>query len=133
MSSFYGDVNAQVDAVCAELAATPQVGGTRARSYTRTVCVTHARTRAHAHSTHAPPPCRRRFFFFCVPQLVAAGGYNAVGFSQGGQFLRALVERCQHKAGPKAATLVTLGAQHMGVQNAPGCRCANVLTLVVHV
>mmetsp|Transcript_20004 Transcript_20004/g.50763 ORF Transcript_20004/g.50763 Transcript_20004/m.50763 type:complete len:310 (+) Transcript_20004:53-982(+) len=53
-----------------------------------------------------------------TPQL--ARGYNAVGFSQGGQFLRAVVERCQH-LGPRARTLVTLGAQHQGVANVPGC------------
>ncbi|KAL6754909.1 palmitoyl protein thioesterase [Haematococcus lacustris] len=53
-----------------------------------------------------------------TPEL--AGGYNAVGFSQGGQFLRAVVQRCQH-TGPTAHTLVTLGAQHQGVTNVPGC------------
>ncbi|KAG2494900.1 hypothetical protein HYH03_006835 [Edaphochlamys debaryana] len=50
-----------------------------------------------------------------------AGGYNAVGFSQGGQFLRAVVQRCQH-IGPPCRTLVTMGAQHQGVMNVPGCR-----------
>ncbi|KAJ9505000.1 hypothetical protein QJQ45_013627 [Haematococcus lacustris] len=54
-----------------------------------------------------------------TPEL--AGGYNAVGFSQGGQFLRAVVQRCQH-TGPTAHTLVTLGAQHQGVTNVPGCK-----------
>ncbi|KXZ55785.1 hypothetical protein GPECTOR_2g1335 [Gonium pectorale] len=49
------------------------------------------------------------------------GGYNAVGFSQGGQFLRAVAQRCQH-TGPRMRTLVTLGAQHQGVMNVPGCR-----------
>lgn len=47
-------------------------------------------------------------------------GYNAVGFSQGGQFMRAVVERCQH-TGPKVHTLVTLGGQHQGVMNVPKC------------
>ncbi|EFJ40725.1 hypothetical protein VOLCADRAFT_84379 [Volvox carteri f. nagariensis] len=50
------------------------------------------------------------------------GGYNAVGFSQGGQFLRAVAERCQHTGGPLMRTLVTMGAQHQGVMNVPGCR-----------
>ncbi|KAG2434217.1 hypothetical protein HXX76_007943 [Chlamydomonas incerta] len=49
-----------------------------------------------------------------------AGGYNAVGFSQGGQFLRAVAERCQH-TGPRMHALVTMGGQHQGVMNAPGC------------
>eukprot|EP00877_Chromochloris_zofingiensis_P005879 jgi/Chrzof1/1544/Cz10g11240.t1 len=47
------------------------------------------------------------------------GGFHAVGFSQGGQFMRALVERCD---GLNVHTLVTMGAQHQGVINTPGCR-----------
>jgi hypothetical protein len=39
---------------------------------------------------------------------------------QGGQFMRAVVQRCQHM-GPRMHTLVTLGAQHQGVMAAPGC------------
>lgn len=39
---------------------------------------------------------------------------------QGGQFMRAVAERCQH-VGPKMHTLVTMGAQHQGVANVPGC------------
>lgn len=38
----------------------------------------------------------------------------------GGQFMRAVVERCQH-TGPKVHTLVTLGGQHQGVMNVPSC------------
>lgn len=53
-----------------------------------------------------------------IPQL--ADGYNAVGVSQGSQFLRAVVERCQHTA-PKMHTLVSLGGQHQGVSSPPGC------------
>ena len=53
-----------------------------------------------------------------TPEL--SGGYNAVGFSQGGQFLRAVAERCQH-TGPAMNILVTLGSQHQGVLNVPGC------------
>lgn len=53
-----------------------------------------------------------------VPQL--RDGYNAVGFSQGGQFLRAVAERCQH-LGPKMHVLVTMGGQHEGVNTIPGC------------
>lgn len=39
---------------------------------------------------------------------------------QGGQFLRAVAERCQH-LGPRMHTLVTMGGQHQGVANVPGC------------
>ncbi|CAL8468865.1 g8406 [Coccomyxa elongata] len=53
-----------------------------------------------------------------IPEL--ANGYNAVGFSQGGQFMRAVAERCQH-TGPKMHTLITMGAQHQGVMNVPEC------------
>ena len=51
-----------------------------------------------------------------VPEL--KGGFHAVGFSQGGQFLRAYVQRCN---APPVKTLVTMGGQHMGVSNLPGC------------
>ncbi|KAK9831273.1 hypothetical protein WJX74_010098 [Apatococcus lobatus] len=47
-------------------------------------------------------------------------GYNAIGFSQGGQFLRAVAERCNHN-GPRMAKLVTLGSQHQGIMNVPEC------------
>ena len=46
------------------------------------------------------------------PEL--AGGFNGIGFSQGSQFMRGVLERCQHK-GPKMARLITLGGQHQGV------------------
>lgn len=49
------------------------------------------------------------------------GGWNAVGFSQGGQFLRAVLERCGHEL-PPLHRLITMGAQHQGVMNVPGCR-----------
>jgi len=73
-SSFYGNVNAQVDEVCSKLAGVKEL----------------------------------------------EGGFNMVGFSQGGQFLRAVVERCAHKL-PPIHTLITLGGQHQGVVNTPGC------------
>jgi len=46
------------------------------------------------------------------------GGFNALGFSQGGQFLRAYVERCNN---PPVHNLVTYGSQHMGISDLPGC------------
>ncbi|KAF9929370.1 hypothetical protein FBU30_001636 [Linnemannia zychae] len=51
-----------------------------------------------------------------IPEL--SGGFNAVGFSQGGQFLRAYVQRCNS---PPIHNLVTVGAQHGGVSDIPGC------------
>lgn len=45
-------------------------------------------------------------------------GYHAVGFSQGGQFLRAVAQRCPS---PPMINLVTLGAQHQGVYGLPRC------------
>ncbi|KAK8375984.1 hypothetical protein O3P69_008602 [Scylla paramamosain] len=46
------------------------------------------------------------------------GGYHAMGFSQGGQFLRAVAERCPN---PSMKNLVTLGGQHEGVFGLPSC------------
>lgn len=45
-----------------------------------------------------------------VPEL--AHGFNAIGFSQGGQFLRGYVERCND---PPLKTLITFGSQHNGI------------------
>jgi len=45
-------------------------------------------------------------------------GYNAVGFSQGGQFLRAVAQRCPN---PPMKNLVTIAGQHQGVFGIPGC------------
>lgn len=46
------------------------------------------------------------------------GGYHAMGFSQGGQFLRAVAERCPE---PAMHNLITFGAQHQGVFGIPNC------------
>lgn len=50
------------------------------------------------------------------PNLQA--GYNAIGFSQGGQFLRAVAQRCPS---PPMKNLITVGAQHQGVFGLPNC------------
>lgn len=50
------------------------------------------------------------------PEL--AEGYNAIGFSQGGQFLRAVAQRCPS---PPMKNLVTFGGQHQGVYGFPNC------------
>lgn len=63
-ASIYGNVNDQVDQVCAQLERIPQL----------------------------------------------ARGFDAVGFSQGGQFMRAYVQRCN---APRVHNLMTFGSQHM--------------------
>ncbi|CAK9304711.1 unnamed protein product [Gordionus sp. m RMFG-2023] len=45
-------------------------------------------------------------------------GYNAIGFSQGGQFLRGLAQRCPQ---PPMHNLISLGGQHQGVYGLPRC------------
>ncbi|GAA5969274.1 hypothetical protein JCM8115_006746 [Rhodotorula mucilaginosa] len=49
--------------------------------------------------------------------------FDAIGFSQGGQFLRALVERCNGAplGGVTVRNLITLGSQHMGISALPPC------------
>ena len=50
------------------------------------------------------------------PEL--ADGYNAVGFSQGSQFLRGVAQTCPE---PPMKNLVTIHGQHHGVFGFPGC------------
>ena len=47
-------------------------------------------------------------------------GYNAIGFSQGGQFLRAVAQKCPN---PPMKNLVTIAGQHQGVFGIPGNFC----------
>nr|AEE62011.1 unknown [Dendroctonus ponderosae] len=47
-----------------------------------------------------------------------ANGFNAIGFSQGAQFLRALVQRCPT---PRIKNLISVGGQHQGVYGLPNC------------
>lgn len=47
-----------------------------------------------------------------------AKGYNALGFSQGGQFFRAIAQRCPT---PPINYLLTFGSQHQGVYGIPKC------------
>ncbi|KAJ6495588.1 palmitoyl-protein thioesterase [Mycena vitilis] len=51
-----------------------------------------------------------------IPEL--EGGFDAIGFSQGGQFLRAYVERYNS---PPIHNLITFGSQHMGISDIPVC------------
>lgn len=73
-ATFWGDVNEQVDTVCAQLAA-DQI-------------------------------------------LSTAPAIDAVGFSQGGQFLRAYVQRCNR---PPVRNLLTFGSQHNGIMDYKSC------------
>lgn len=45
-------------------------------------------------------------------------GYNAIGFSQGAQFLRAIIQRCPN---PPIKNFISLGGQHQGVFGLPNC------------
>jgi len=47
-----------------------------------------------------------------------ANGFNALGFSQGGQFLRAVVQRCPSV---NMVNLISFGGQHQGVYGLPRC------------
>lgn len=52
--------------------------------------------------------------------LSQAPGLNALGFSQGGQFLRGLVERCGDRV--PIQNLVTFGSQHNGIAKYQLCK-----------
>lgn len=47
-----------------------------------------------------------------------AKGYNAIGFSQGGQFLRGLAQRYPD---PPMLNLISVGGQHQGIYGFPRC------------
>lgn len=79
-ASFYGNVTAQLDEVCALLA-------------------------AH-------------------PILSTAPAVDAIGFSQGGLFLRGYAERC---AAPPIRSLVTFGSPHTGIAEFKECGAADLL------
>ncbi|KAI9757905.1 MAG: hypothetical protein M1815_005879 [Lichina confinis] len=52
------------------------------------------------------------------PILAFTPVVDALGFSQGGQFLRALIERCNHL---RVRSLVTFGSQHNGIAEFQNC------------
>ena len=52
------------------------------------------------------------------PILSTAPAIDAIGFSQGGQFLRGYVERCNT---PPVRSLLTFGSQHNGIVQFKGC------------
>ena len=55
------------------------------------------------------------------PILSTAPAIDAVGFSQGGQFLRGYIERCAHWA-PPVRSLITFGSQHNGISEFQKCK-----------
>ncbi|KAL8713821.1 MAG: hypothetical protein Q9225_006697 [Loekoesia sp. 1 TL-2023] len=52
------------------------------------------------------------------PIVSRAPAINGLGFSQGGQFLRAYIERCNN---PPVHTLITFGSQHNGISEFQKC------------
>jgi len=57
------------------------------------------------------------------PILSTAPAIDAIGFSQGGQFLRGYIERCGSWA-PKVRSLITFGSQHNGIAEFQKCKGA---------
>jgi palmitoyl-protein thioesterase len=58
------------------------------------------------------------------PILSTAPGIDAIGFSQGGQFLRGYIERCNN---PPVRSLVTFGSQHNGISQFRECASSDWL------
>ncbi|TDZ17143.1 Palmitoyl-protein thioesterase 1 [Colletotrichum orbiculare MAFF 240422] len=58
------------------------------------------------------------------PILSTAPAIDAIGFSQGGQFLRGYVERCNN---PPVRSLVTYGSQHNGIVEFKACGASDLL------
>ncbi|KAM0753272.1 alpha/beta-hydrolase [Meredithblackwellia eburnea MCA 4105] len=81
-STFFGNANSQVEQVCEQLQAIPEI---------------------------------------VEKDLNPSGQFDAVGFSQGGQLIRAVVERCVGTGGLSVRNLITVGSQHMGVSAVPPC------------
>lgn len=53
------------------------------------------------------------------PILSTAPAVDAIGFSQGGQFLRGYIERCNN---PPVRSLITFGSQHNGISQFEKCK-----------
>jgi palmitoyl-protein thioesterase len=58
------------------------------------------------------------------PILSTAPAIDALGFSQGGQFLRAYVERCNN---PPVRSLITFGSQHNGIAAFRDCTSTDLV------
>jgi palmitoyl-protein thioesterase len=55
-------------------------------------------------------------------------GFNAIGFSQGSQFFRAYIERCNS---PPVYNFITIGGQHQGVFGFPRCPGSNEICEII--
>lgn len=71
------------------------------------------------------------------PIIKQHGAINAVGFSQGAQFLRGLIQRCPLKEnGIRVKNFISLGGQHQGVFGLPNCFqsefCSHIRFLLSH-
>lgn len=56
------------------------------------------------------------------PSIREYGSFNAIGFSQGAQFLRGLIQRCPLRDnGIQVKNFISLGGQHQGVFGLPNC------------
>lgn len=71
------------------------------------------------------------------PTINQHKSFNAIGFSQGGQFLRGLIQRCpfrEHGIMPK--NLISLGGQQQGVFGLPNCEsfsfCDHLRFILTH-
>lgn len=93
----------------------------------------HPGTYVHLISANGQPDDRSASFFGNVteqvefvcetlakdPILSTAPAIDAIGFSQGGQFLRGYIERCNT---PKVRSLITFGSQHNGISEFQKCK-----------
>lgn len=59
-----------------------------------------------------------------IQNIDAPDGFNAIGFSQGGLFIRSLVETCNEV---KFNNIITLGSPHNGISDFPPCSNDNFL------
>ncbi|OLL23316.1 Palmitoyl-protein thioesterase 1 [Neolecta irregularis DAH-3] len=62
-----------------------------------------------------------------IPEL--SQGFDAMGFSQGGLFLRAYAQRCNQ---PPVRNLVTWGSPHYGISDLPPCSADDFVCQQVH-
>lgn len=67
------------------------------------------------------------------PAIRAHGSLNAVGFSQGSQFVRGLIQRCPFQQnGIRVKNFISLGGQHQGVFGLPNCQLRGFCEYINH-
>lgn len=65
------------------------------------------------------------------PKIKAHGSVNMVGFSQGAQFVRGLIQRCPlNQNGIRVKNYISLGGQHQGVFGLPNCLLKGFCTYI---